>query len=95
MLSETTLRLNAASDWATNSAAIDAFGTFRKTLSGEEVDDLEGGIDAELNIDLADDYRARGTFTYSLAPESASSPVVIPDTVEEPYTQTVGGNARV
>jgi hypothetical protein len=91
VLSESTLRLNAASDWATNSATIDAFGTFRKTLSGQEVDDLEGGVDAALDIDLADDYRARGTFTYSLAPESASSPVDVPDAVEEPYTQTIGG----
>jgi hypothetical protein len=91
VLSETALRLNAASDWATNSATIDAFGIFRKTLSGQEVDDLEGGVDAVLDLDLADDYRARGTFTYSLAPESASSPVVVPDTVEEPYTQTIGG----
>jgi hypothetical protein len=91
VLSETVLRLNAASDWATNSATIDAFGIFRKTLSGQEVDDLEGGVDAVLDLDLADDYRARGTFTYSLAPESASSPVVIPDTIEEPYAQTVGG----
>ncbi|MEP9389789.1 outer membrane beta-barrel protein [Mesorhizobium sp. KR9-304] len=91
VLSETTLRLNATSDWASHSASIDAYGTFRKTLSGEEVDDLEGGVDAELDIDLADDYRAKATFTYSLAPESASSPVVVPDTVEEPYTQTVAG----
>jgi len=92
VLSETTLRLNGVSEWATNSATIDAFGTFRKTLSGQEVEDLEGGVDAELDIDLADDYRAKGTFTYSLAPESASSPVVVPDTVDEPYTQTVGGS---
>jgi hypothetical protein len=90
VLSESTLRLNATSDWSTHSARIDAFGTVRKTLSGQEVDELEGGVDAELDIDLADDYRARGTFTYALAPESAASPVVVPDTVEEPYTQTIG-----
>lgn len=89
VLSETTLRLNATSDWSTHSARVDAFGTFSKTISGQEVDDLEGGVDAELNLDLADDYRARGTFLYALAPESAASPVVVPDTVEEPYTQTI------
>ena len=41
---------------------IDAFGTFRKTLSGEEVDDVEGGVDAVLELELGDEYRARGTF---------------------------------
>ena len=31
VLSETTLRLNAASDWTSHSATVDAYGTFRKT----------------------------------------------------------------
>ncbi|MCX7303170.1 MAG: outer membrane beta-barrel protein [Hyphomicrobiales bacterium] len=91
VLSETTLRLNAASDWASNSAEINAFGTFRKTLSGEEVDDVRGAVDAALELELGNEYRARGTFTYAIAPESAASPVVVPDTVDEPLTQTVGG----
>jgi hypothetical protein len=91
VLSETTLGLNAASDWASNRASIDAYGTFRKTLSGQEVDDVEGGVDAELELEFGKEYRARGTFTYLVAPESAASPVVIPDTVDEPIKQTVGG----
>ncbi|WP_245426639.1 outer membrane beta-barrel protein [Mesorhizobium sp. YM1C-6-2] len=91
VLSETTLRLNAVSDWSRHSATVDAFGTFRKTLSGQEVDDFEGGVDAVLDLELAHEYRARGTFTYSAAPESAASPVVIANTVEEPITQRVGG----
>jgi hypothetical protein len=91
VLSETTLRLNAASDWSSHTASIDAYGTFRKTLSGEDVDDFEGGADAEMELELGKEYRVRGTFNYSLTPESAASPVVVPDTVEEPYTQTVGG----
>ncbi len=91
VLSETALRLNAVSDWSTNSATVDAYGTFRKTLSGQEVDDVAGGVDAVLDLDLADDYRARGTFTYSAAPESAASPVVIVGAADEPIRQTVGG----
>ena len=91
VLSETTLRLNAASDWSSHSAAIDAYGTFRKTLSGQEVDDVAGGVDAELELELGNEYRARGTFNYSVAPESAASPVVIEGTADEPLRQTVGG----
>ncbi|HEY6632763.1 MAG TPA: outer membrane beta-barrel protein, partial [Rhizobiaceae bacterium] len=91
VLSESTLRLNAVSDWSSHSATVDAYGTFRKTLSGEEVHDVEAGIDAALELELARGYRARGTFTYSAAPESAASPVVIVGAAEEPIRQTVGG----
>ncbi len=91
ILSENTLRLNAASDWANHSATIDAFGTFRKTLSGQEVEDVTGGVNAALELELGNDYRARGTLDYSIAPESASSPVVIVNAAEEPIRQTLGG----
>jgi hypothetical protein len=91
VLSETTLRLNAVSDWSSHRATVDAFGTFRKTLSGQEVEDVEGAVAAELLLDLGNDYRARGTFSYAAAPESAASPVVIADAVEEPITQRFGG----
>ncbi|MGN6144826.1 MAG: outer membrane beta-barrel protein, partial [Mesorhizobium sp.] len=49
ILSETTLRLNATSDWVSNSATIDASGTFRESLSGESLDDARGRIDGTLN----------------------------------------------
>ena len=91
VLSETTLRLNAASDWTSHSATVDAYGTFRKTLSGQEVDDVAAGVDAELELELGNEYRARGTFTYSAAPESAASPVVIVGAADEPIRQTIGG----
>lgn len=91
VLSETTLRLNAESDWSSNRASIDAYGTFREGLSGQEVNDFSAGIDAEMEVELGKEYRAKTTFTYSAAPESAASPVVIPDTVDEPVRQTIGG----
>jgi hypothetical protein len=91
VLSETTLRLNAASDWAAHSASVESFGTFRKTLSGDEIEEVEGGIEAALELEIGSDYRARGTFTYLATPESAASPVVIADAVDEPMTQRIGG----
>lgn len=92
VLSETTLRLNAASDWTSHSATIDAYGTFRKSLSGQEVDDVEGGVDAELELELGNEYRAKAAFAYSVAPESAASPVVIVGAADEPIRQTIGGS---
>lgn len=91
VLSETALRLNAVSDWSSHSATLDAYGTFRRTLSGQEVDDVTGGVDAELELELGKEYRARGTFAYRAAPESAASPVVIVGAADEPIRQTVGG----
>lgn len=91
VLSETTLRLNAESDWSSNRASIDAYGTFRESLSGQELNELSAGIDAAMEVELGKEYRAKTTFTYSAAPESAASPVVIPDTVDEPIRQTIGG----
>ncbi len=95
VLSETILRLNAASDWATNSAVIDAYGIYRKTISGDEVEDGSGGVDAVLEFDLGNDYRATGRLGYAIAPESATSPVVIVGAASEPLRQTLTGSLEL
>lgn len=92
LLSETTLRLNAISDWSRHSAALNAYGTFRKTISGEEISDLEGGFDADLVLDFRDDIRGAASARYSLRPESATSPVELPPTDERPLRQTFVGS---
>jgi hypothetical protein len=92
VLSETTLRLNAASDWSENSAVIDGYTTYRKTLSGEEIEDIEGRVEGTLNVDLSNDMRAIARMGYEIAPESASSPVVISGTVSQPIRQTLNGS---
>lgn len=95
LLSETTLRLNAVSDWSRHSATVDAYGTFRKSVSGEPIDEKKAGIDAKLRLDLADDYTALAALGYALGPESASSPVVIVGTVGRPLRQTLRGSAGI
>lgn len=91
-LSETTLRLNAISDWSRHTATIDAYGNFRKTISGDEIDETRGGIDAALALDLGNDYRALAELGYEAGPESASSPVVIEGTASQPLRQTFNGS---
>ncbi len=95
VLSETTLRLNATSDWALNSATFDAYGTFRKTLSGQEIQDTRGGIDGTLNLDLDRDWRAIARLGYEAGPESASSPVVIGNTTSQPLHQVITGGLGI
>ncbi len=88
VLSETTLRLNAISDWTHNSATLDAYGTFRESLSGYDISELRAGGLAALNLDLTEELRARATLGYDRAPETAASPVVIEGTIEDPIRQT-------
>jgi hypothetical protein len=92
LLSETTLRLNAVSDWSRHSATFNAFGTLRESVSGAAVDEKSAGFDGTLGLDLGYDYRAAVSLGYLIAPESASSPVAIEGTVERPIRQTLLGS---
>ncbi|MDP3897442.1 MAG: outer membrane beta-barrel protein [Mesorhizobium sp.] len=94
-LSETTLRLNAVSDWSRHSAIINAFGTYRRTISGEEVNDPSAGIDATFNLDIKEDLRGTARLGYALKRESADSPVVLPVTVSRPLSQTLTGSLGI
>lgn len=96
VLSETTLRLNAASDWSRHSATVNAYGTYRKSLDGEPVDDPSLGIDAALNLDLGDDLRGIATLGYALRREEADSPVDLPAAVAtRPLRQDLTGSLGV
>lgn len=95
ILSETTLRLNATSDWATNSATIDASGTFRESVSGESLHDARGRIDGTLTLDLDHEWRAIAKAGYEIAPESASSPVVIGNVTSQPTRQSIDGSLAI
>lgn len=93
VLSETTLRLNAVSDWSRHQATLDAYGTFRKSLSDYDLKDTRIGVDAALNLDLADDLSGRLTAGYQRRPETASSPTAIEGTLEQPTLQVLTGSA--
>lgn len=93
ILSETTLRLNAVSDWSRHSATLDAYGTFRKSLSGQELEDTSAGIDATVGLDFSEDFRGLLTAGYARRPDSASSPVVIVGTASQPTLETFKASA--
>ncbi|MCO6048809.1 outer membrane beta-barrel protein [Mesorhizobium sp. RP14(2022)] len=94
--SETVLRLNALSDWSRHSLAVDAYGTIRRTLSGDEVDEGNGGLDALLLLDINHDWQARFALNYLAQPEAASSPVPLPaDAEDRPVNHTINGEAGI
>ena len=92
LLSESTLRLNAVSDWASDKATIDAFVNFRKTVSGEEIDETRGGLKGDFEHELAGDWKALGAIRYEIGPELASSPDAIVGTLDQPIKQTFEGS---
>ncbi|MER8423760.1 outer membrane beta-barrel protein [Mesorhizobium sp. M1403] len=95
LLSETTLRFNAVSDWRENSATIEGYGIFRETLSGYDVHEAQGRVDGTLNIDLDNDLHAIAKLGYEAVPESASAPDAIVGAVGQPVRQTVSGSLAV
>lgn len=90
--SQTGLRLEALSDWSRHSAAVRADGTFRRSLAGDDISDLEGGIDADLRFDLGNEYSATAGLGYRVKPEAASSPNSVDNAVTEPLRQTLTGS---
>lgn len=95
LLSATTLRLTAVSDWSRHTATFNAYGTYRKTVSGAEVSDFEGGVKAGLQLDLAEGLRGLASLAYTIAPEAASSPALDVNVVERPLRQTIDGTVAL
>lgn len=88
LLSETTLRLNATSDWSRHEATLEAYGKFVKTLSGQHVSDPEAGITGTLRLDLADKTTVSASAGYTLQKELANTPTSVTGTASQPTVQT-------
>ncbi|RUY01552.1 hypothetical protein EOA25_22785, partial [Mesorhizobium sp. M2A.F.Ca.ET.040.01.1.1] len=95
VLSETALRFTATSDWRENSALITGYGQFRNTVSGQKINDAQGRIEGQLNVDLDNELRAIAKLGYEAAPESASSPDAIAGVTQQPLRQTVDGSLGI
>lgn len=92
-ISETTIRLNAESDWSRHSARVNAYATARRSISGQDLDENLGGLDAGLDLDLGRDLTGIGRFSYEVRPESANSPNIVEGTVSRPLRHIVTGSA--
>lgn len=90
--SETGLRLNAITDWSRHSANVDADLNWRKSVSGEWIDEVEGGIAGELRLELGHDFNLRTTAGYRVREESASSPSAIAGVEDRPLRHTFDGS---
>ena len=93
--SETGLRLDAVSDWSRHSASIRADGTFRRSVSGERISEVEGGVDGELRLDLGHQLSAFAGLGYRVTPESASAPSAVEGAVSRPLRHSFTGRAGI
>ena len=91
-LSETTLRLNAVSEFDGNTTTIDALANFRNSISGEEIDEQRAAARMEHEHDLGRDWKALATLGYEIGPESASAPTAVTGSLEQPIVQTFDGS---
>lgn len=94
-VSQSELRLNAISDWAQHSAEINAFGTFQKSVAGEDYEETVLGIDGALALELANETILAATAAYQVGPEGATSPIVIPDTVDDPLNHQLSASLGI
>jgi hypothetical protein len=95
IMSETGLRLSGVSDWSRHSLSLQADGTYRKSISGESIDELEGGARGDLRLDLGSGFAGQFGLGYRLRPESASAPDAIEGVSSRPLRHTFTGSAGI
>lgn len=74
VLSETTLRFSAVSDWSRHSATLDASFTHSEALSGTSFSEPNGTLDGTLTLEVGNDYQVNLTAGYDINRESAIGP---------------------
>jgi len=94
-VSQSELRLRAVSDWSSHSAEINALGVYQKSVSGEDYKQTELAIDGALSYEISRDTTVSATASYRIAPEAASSPIVLPATDTDPLNHQLSASLGV
>lgn len=95
VLSETTLRLKAESDWSRHQATLDASGTMSKSISGQDVSEPRVDVRGNLRFDLSNETTVNAGAGYKLRRESASSPNGVTDALKRPLVHTINGSLGI
>lgn len=91
--SETTLRLDARSDWGRHTATLAGTGTYRRSIAGARISEIEGNLDGQLRLELQNDFSALAGLGYDTRPESAFTPGAIAGVVDRPNRHVLTGTA--
>ena len=76
-------KASLTSDWSLHQLRIDAEGSWDKSLSGVQEGDPEGGIQAELRLDLSDQTTATLKAGYSLRREDIGDPNAVANAITQ------------
>lgn len=94
-VSETTMRLNARSDWSRHQLSIAAAGTMKKSISGQSVNEPQIDVQGNLRLDLADRTTVNAGAGYRVRRESASNPNGVVGALKRPLVHTLNGSLGV
>jgi len=89
------LKATLDSDWSLHRLRIDADGSWEKTLSGDQQNDPEGSIRAELRLDLSEETTANLRAGYSLQREDIGDPNAIANATTQSDVNTYTAGADV
>ncbi|MCB1424514.1 MAG: outer membrane beta-barrel protein [Zhengella sp.] len=78
IFSDTTLRLDAVSNWSRHEARLNGFASWRQAVSGPGESEPNLGLDGSLRLDFGADHAVKAAAGYELRREAAESPVSIP-----------------
>ncbi len=94
-LSETNLRLRADSNWSSHRLGLETTGSWRKSFSGAETNDPEGGLAADFQFDFSDRTALTGTFGWNHSIEAASAPATVVGALTRPALNRLTGSLGV
>lgn len=93
VFSETRLRLDLQSEPARHAIALGADISWRKSLSGDRIDEVEGGVSGRVDLDLAHELAAFAAAGYRVGPEAASAPGTVAASVSRPLRHAIDASA--
>jgi hypothetical protein len=89
VISETNLRLRAESDWLRHSLNLEASGGFRKSVSGEDLEEPEFGLSGDLRLDVSTALTVNARASWTRSEESATAPVLALGPLSRPDLDTL------
>ncbi|MGB8819421.1 MAG: outer membrane beta-barrel protein [Rhizobiaceae bacterium] len=89
VVSETNIRLRAQSNWLRHSLNLEASGGFRKSVSGEDLNDPTFGIAADMRFDVSKDLTINGRASWDRSKESATAPALMTGPFTRPTLDTM------
>lgn len=89
VISETELRLRAESDWLRHSLNFEASGAFRKSISGEDLEEPEFGLAGDFRFDASTALTVNVGANWERSKESATAPVLSSGPLSRPTLDTL------